>query len=51
MNKYRIEETKCYLCKYKVVHIGYKENNATYLYHRTREEALAQIKKFNGEIV
>ena len=49
MSEYIIKETPCYPCKWKVVRLGYKEDNATYRYHRTYKEAMEQIKKFENK--
>lgn len=51
MKKYEIVETLCYPCKYKIEIIGSTNNNATYNYFKTTEEAEKEIKKRNGVIV
>lgn len=50
MVKYVIEETPCYPNKWKVVGIGQVHSNATFLYHKTIEEAKAQIEKLGGKL-
>ena len=46
--KFHIIETHCFPNKWKIKTVGYKDDNATYLYHPTVEKALEWIDKFGG---
>jgi len=45
---FQIIETHCFPNKWKIKTVGYKDDNATYLYHKTVESALLWINNFGG---
>lgn len=49
--QYKIVETHCFPCKYKIVAIGFRDNNDTCNYKRTMEECMIVIEKAGGELV
>ena len=52
LSRYRIIETYCHPCKWKVQLMYGRDNNATHLFHPTKEEAKNQIEKeFNGILI
>lgn len=46
--KFKIVQTPCFPNQWKIETIGYRDNNATHLYHKTIENAQNWIKKFGG---
>ena len=48
IKKYRIVETHCFPNKWKIEEVGYNDDNATYRYHKTIEDAKTWIDKFGG---
>ena len=45
LNKYKIEETRCYPNSYKIIHVGYKDDNSTSNFFPTRKEAETEIER------
>ncbi len=48
---YKIEQTPCYPCSWKIVALGYRCNNSWTEYFKTYEEAVDEIVRRKGILI